>query len=106
MSRALGVGTVTVLDAIERRACYGLDIAQRTGLLPGTVYTTLRRLERRGLVEGDWEDPDVAAEGRRPRRRYYTLTPDGRVALQSARERLEALGFRSGPGLAVAGDAE
>jgi DNA-binding PadR family transcriptional regulator len=106
MGRALGVTTVVVLSVIERSACYGLDIVNRTGLLPGTVYTTLRRLERRGLIEGRWEDPAIAEEERRPRRRYYELTGDGRTGLRTARSRLEALGIElpTDLDLAVAGD--
>jgi DNA-binding PadR family transcriptional regulator len=88
----LGLTTVMILTAVERRVCYGLDIVNRTGLLPGTVYTTLRRLERRGLVGGRWEEAEVAAAERRPRRRYYALTPAGEVALAKARKRYEALG--------------
>jgi DNA-binding PadR family transcriptional regulator len=100
--------TVVVLAVIERSVCYGLDIVNRTGLLPGTVYTTLRRLERRGWIEGRWEDPAIAEEERRPRRRYYELTGDGRTALRTARGRLEDLGIGlpTDLDLAVAGDGE
>ncbi len=63
-------------------------LARRTGLLPGTVYTTLRGLENRGLVEGHWEEAEVAEAERRPRRRYYTLTPKGDAAHALARARL------------------
>lgn len=93
MSRSLGMTTVTILAAIEQRACYGLDIINRTGLLAGTVYTTLRRLERRDMVSGRWEDAELAASERRPRRRYYVLTPEGTRALDTARVRLGAMGF-------------
>jgi DNA-binding PadR family transcriptional regulator len=106
MSRSLGITTTKILAAIERRVCYGLDIIQHTDLLPGTVYTTLRRLERRKLVEGRWEDADVAAEQRRPRRRYYDLTPDGKEALRAARLRLEDLAAELGGGVAAAGESE
>ena len=106
MSRSLGVATVTILGAVESRVRYGLDIAQRTGLLPATVYTTLRRLERRGLVKGSWEDADVAAEERRPRRRYYTLTREGGEALGAAREHYEALGFELPAAISIVGEAE
>lgn len=91
MSRSLGVTTVKILSAIDRRVCYGLDIIQRTDLLPGTVYTTLRRLERRGLITGQWEDPEIAEAERRPRRRYYTLTPAGERELETAKDRLDRL---------------
>lgn len=106
MGRPLGVTTVMILTAIERRARYGLEIVNRTELLPGTVYTTLRRLERRDLIEGAWEDPQVAEVGRRPRRRYYTLTSAGRTALQVARTHFEAIGVALPDGLSVVGDAE
>ena len=88
MGRSLGLGTVSVLAALEGSVRYGLDITQRTGLLAGTVYTTLRRLEQRSMIKGHWEDPEVAEAERRPRRRYYTLTPDGIAALEQARGRL------------------
>ena len=106
MGRSLGMTTVTILAAIERRICYGLDIVNQTGMLPGTVYTTLRRLERRNLIEGQWEDPDIAEAERRPRRRYYTLTDDGRAALDGARDRLQELAFELGRPLPATGDPE
>ena len=50
MSRSLGTSTIAILAALKSRVCYGLDLTQRTGLMPGTVYTTLRRLEERKFV--------------------------------------------------------
>ena len=43
----------------------------------GLIYKALRRLERMGALTSRWEDPDVALADRRPRRRYYSLTPNG-----------------------------
>lgn len=57
-------------------AHYGLDLCRRTGLMGGTLYPILARLERSGWVTGTWEDIDEASAGRR-RRRYYTLTAEG-----------------------------
>lgn len=91
MGRPLGASTVAILAALEGSARYGLDITRHTGLLPGTVYTTLRRLERRDLIAGAWEAPDVAEAERRPRRRYYALTEEGAVELSRARARIERL---------------
>lgn len=96
MARSLGMTTVAILAAIERRVCYGLDISNETGLLTGTVYTTLRRLERRNWIEGRWEDAELAEAERRPRRRYYTLTSEGNAALENARNRLSNLAFGIG----------
>ncbi len=92
MARPLGLTTAAILATLQQGARYGLDITQHSGLLPGTVYTTLRRLEKRGLVQGHWEDHAVAEAERRPRRRYYQLTPDGERALKEARANLGAVG--------------
>jgi PadR family transcriptional regulator PadR len=49
----------------------------------GTLYRALDRLAQMGLVEAIWEDPQIAAEEQRPRRRLYRVTPDGKNALHS-----------------------
>jgi PadR family transcriptional regulator PadR len=70
---------------------YGLEIAERTSLLPGTTYPILLRLQEAGWVQDRWETIDPHGE-RRPRRRYYKLTKDGveaaRAALNKASVRL------------------
>ena len=50
----------------------------------GTLYKALGRLAERGLLEGEWEDPDVALREGRPRRRLYRITGAGarRVAAE------------------------
>ena len=88
MGRSLGSRSIDILAALQSRVCYGLDIVQRTGLLAGTVYTTLRRLEKRDLVRGSWEDPEIAEAERRPRRRYYALTPAGEAELEESKKRM------------------
>lgn len=51
----------------------GLDIADRTGLLPGTTWPILQRLQQAGYVTSWWE---TMADGR-PRRRVYRITNAG-----------------------------
>lgn len=51
----------------------------------GTLYKALARMTEGGLLSGEWEDPATAEQAGRPRRRLYTVTPDGAVALASAR---------------------
>ena len=46
----------------------------------GTLYRALDRLDEAGLVEGRWEDPLVAADEGRPRRRLYRVTALGEQA--------------------------
>lgn len=102
--RPLGRQTLRVLGALAQNCKYGFDIVQRTGLISPTVYRALRRLEKLGYVRSQWEQPDLAVEAGRPRRRYYVVTSEGRDSLQSARkEALEVFGHlptgdAAGPG--------
>ena len=50
----------------------------------GTLYKALDRLQSAGLLRSRWEDPFVAAEERRPRRRLYELTALGERVLAAA----------------------
>jgi PadR family transcriptional regulator, regulatory protein PadR len=60
-------------------------IADHAGPRPltshGTLYKALQRLEEAGLLESQWEDPDIAASEGRPRRRLYSVTGAGERAL-------------------------
>ena len=79
-----------VLQALTSGHRYGFDIMGITHLPSGTVYPLLRRLEAGGLVASRWEDDEAAHAEGRPARRYYEATPEGRLALSEARERLAA----------------
>lgn len=48
----------------------------------GTLYKALDRLERGGFLASRWEDPMVAAEAGRPRRRFYRVTTVGERILE------------------------
>lgn len=75
---------------------YGLELGKLASVGSGTLYPILERLEDDGHIAGDWEDISEAVEGRR-RRRYYTLTPNGRIwAEQELRrfQRFDLLGLR------------
>ena len=50
----------------------------------GTLYKALARLETGGLLESSLEDPDIAEDEGRPRRRLYRLTSTGRLAAAAA----------------------
>lgn len=58
-------------ELIRRLAVFGFEVVD-----PGSVYRTLRQLERDGLVESDW---DTTTEG--PARRRYKVTDSGRTYL-------------------------
>jgi len=76
-----------VLHALSRGKVYGFDIMECTGLPSGTVYPMLRRFEHAGLVSSGWETPEEAFADRRPQRRFYDLTDEGRRALARVTER-------------------
>ncbi len=79
MALRLTVQVLLVLQALLRepgRELYGLELSDETGLLPGTAYPILLRLEHEGWVTSRWEDVDPRTE-KRPARRYYRLTAGG-----------------------------
>ena len=83
--------TAAVLLAIRAGHRYGFDIMDATGLPDGTVYPILRRLEKRGVLTGAWEDESDARAEQRPQRRYYRLTRVGEAAMDEVTERFPAL---------------
>jgi PadR family transcriptional regulator, regulatory protein PadR len=86
MGLRLTVQVLLVLQALLRepgREMYGLELSEETGLLPGTAYPILLRLENEGWVTSRWEDVDPRAE-KRPARRYYRLTATGAVQASAA----------------------
>ena len=74
------------------REFHGYEIAKHLGdeadrrLLTayGTLYRALGRLEKMGLLESRWEDPEIPARENRPGRRLYTLTAAGEAAAKEA----------------------
>lgn len=98
MPRGLGVTTLQILGAVRDGHAYGLDIVTRTGLPSGTVYPTLGRMRKSGLIRPHWEDQRVADREGRPRRRYYELTAEGSRALAEGADRLAALASSLGAG--------
>ncbi len=66
---------------------YGLELCDLVGLPSGTIYPILARLEQVGWVDSAWEDPAAHEAARRPRRRFYRLTPDGAEQARDALSR-------------------
>ncbi len=84
-----GSAELLVLSLLEGRPRHGYDISKLIQARSGgalhfhvtSLYPLLYRLEKRGWVEGRWVEK---ADQRR--RRYYTLTPEGRKVLRSQRK--------------------
>ena len=86
MAPRMTVQTQLILRALlhdPSRELYGLELSEETGLLPGTAYPILLRLENEGWVTSRWEDIDPHAE-KRPARRYYRLTAGGATQASAA----------------------
>jgi DNA-binding PadR family transcriptional regulator len=90
-SRPLGYATLQVLQAIASGYVYGFDIMNATGLPSGTVYPALSKLEDSGFVKSKWEDLRVAKREKRPPRRSYEITGDGREAATETIEKYRKL---------------
>lgn len=79
-----------ILSVLRRQAEHGYAVARRIearsqgalSIEEGSLYPALRRLEKRGLIRGDWRPSD---SGRRAR--YYELTPDGSKRLEELIDR-------------------
>lgn len=91
MPRPPSTATVQVLRALVEGSGYGFDVMDVTGLPSGTVYPILSRLERDGHVRSRWEDARVAREEKRPSRKYYRVTGEGRRVLAEALARYRSL---------------
>lgn len=84
-----GSAELLVLSLLEDQARHGYDISKLIQTRSGgalsfhvaSLYPLLYRLEKREWIEGRW----VEKAGQR-RRRYYSLTPEGREVLRSQRK--------------------
>ena len=70
-----GYGT-TILEALTERA--------DRKVTPGALYATLDRLEEKGMIQSRLADPEAGRGGRR--KRYMTVTGEGRAALERTRQ--------------------
>ncbi len=81
-----GILQGSILAIIGQKETYGYEISQalaRYGfgtISEGTIYPLLLRLEKGGLIMARFME-----SGSGPRRKYYTLTPEGREELQQFR---------------------
>jgi PadR family transcriptional regulator PadR len=83
-----GSAEVLILALVEERDRHGYEIAKliderSDGAISfhvASLYPTLYRLERRGLIAGRW----MERPGTR-RRRFYRLTPAGQTVLDAER---------------------
>ncbi|MCV2490685.1 PadR family transcriptional regulator [Geodermatophilus sp. YIM 151500] len=80
-----GVLDLCLLALLQDQPVYGYELTERLAerglpVAGGSTYPLLARLEKAGLVETQTR-PSSAG----PPRKYYTLSPAGRAALESGR---------------------
>lgn len=104
MTDWLGEFEQAVLFAVVQiEGAYGAAIRQeierRTGrrVTAGAVYTTLERLEARGLVNSSWGEPTPERGGKR--KRHYRIRPAGREALSRSWQAMRAMARGAAPKL-------
>ena len=93
----VGAFELATLLAVSRLGtdAYGLgirrDLAERLGrdCSPGAIYTTLQRLEDKGLVRSHASEPLPVRGGRT--RRLYVLTGAGSRAIRDARQQATSM---------------
>ena len=89
-----GLAPAVVLEILSRGQMYGWELSeaieQRSGevltLGRGTLYPLLYNLEAKKLISGEWQPSDT---GRK--RRYYSITGNGREKLAGQKEQWQAL---------------
>lgn len=86
----LTMGQVRVLSALENDEMYGYEIIRyinkSSGLqmILGSLYNTLKSLERKNLVESYWSNEESAGG----RRKYFRITGLGRKIYNETTEEL------------------
>ncbi len=80
-----GTLSLLILSLLSRKPMYGYEIAATVHRdtegsftwREGSLYPSLHKMERDGLIVGEWEEKET---GRK--RRYYRVTKKGKTALR------------------------
>ncbi len=67
------------IDSESDGRIWGYALSKRSGVRSGVLYPQLDRMLGEGWLEDSWESQEQA--NKRPPRRYYKLTDDGRENL-------------------------
>jgi PadR family transcriptional regulator PadR len=87
-----------LISLLNDYTMYGYELAKKVReiseetfeLKEGTLYLSLKRLEKNGYVKSFWSDSDSESGG--GRRKYYNITDDGREYVK--RKRIEWIFMR------------
>src|SRR5262245_7008796 len=89
-----GTLDMMVMRTLQSGAANGYEIAKAIERLSdsvlevdhGSLYPALQRLEKKGLIKGEWE---ISSTNRRAR--FYRLTPSGKKQLDLERSKWEQM---------------
>jgi PadR family transcriptional regulator, regulatory protein PadR len=95
--------SILVIAAARSEPFHGFELAKaladgtgaRSLTSHGTLYKALGRLVEGGMLEDEWEDPDIALREGRPRRRLYRITGAGARRALEERQRVPTTGRRA-----------
>ena len=73
------VALVLMADATSRH--WGYELSKQSGVRSGVMYPILQRMLDEGWLTDGWEDQVQVGRAKRPPRRYYELTDEGKIAL-------------------------
>ena len=81
--------TPLILVLLKEESSYGYEIMQRLEeefgfeqINPGSVYRTLRQMEKEALCNSEWETSH-SSNGGGPARRMYSITDEGEAYLEA-----------------------
>lgn len=60
---------------------WGYELSKQSGVRSGVMYPILGRMLDEGWLVDGWEDQPQSGRAKRPPRRYYELTEEGKAAL-------------------------
>jgi PadR family transcriptional regulator PadR len=87
-----GLIELSILDALAEEERYGYDLVKLLveipglGVTEGTIYPLLSRLRVTGLITSRLEESSAG-----PARKYYSLTKEGRKAMDTMHDYLDTL---------------
>jgi PadR family transcriptional regulator, regulatory protein PadR len=73
------VALALMADASGRH--WGYELSRHSGVRSGVMYPLLQRMLDEGWLDDGWEEQVQVGRAKRPPRRYYELTDEGKIAL-------------------------
>ena len=87
-----GVLTGCILQLLTQEELYGYTLSERLAdngfseISNGTIYPLLLSMEKKGWITGQMRESESG-----PKRKYYSVTPDGQAALRHFKNQWQLL---------------